>query len=185
MYPFCSTEQQAIECVIFLHTDASSILKGVTGPLAPVVTVSCDDTLRDILAGNGSGVFEPDANCMHLPSAKAHLPGFYVYLVIDHSFSTQNGVLHIELACAYKAQFPWYDGEGRLTLDPDFPRPADMSHPFAYHGLPYIVQPVFHDWQRMAQSTRGGSGGPRSYDDTSPSPTSPSMRDMHQVVQPQ
>ncbi len=57
VYPFCSTEQQAIECVLYIHDNASMILASVAGPLAPVVSVSCDDTLREILAGNDSGVF--------------------------------------------------------------------------------------------------------------------------------
>ena len=101
MYPICSTEQHTNECVLFLHTNASRILKGVAGPLAPVVTVSCADTVRDILAGNNSGMFEPDTNCRHLTNAKAHLSSFYIDLVIDHSFNTTNGVLHIEPTCAY------------------------------------------------------------------------------------
>ncbi len=57
VYPFCATEVQAIECVLFIHDNASRILASVAGPLAPVANVSCADTLRDIHAGNGCGVF--------------------------------------------------------------------------------------------------------------------------------
>jgi len=53
----------------------------------------------------------------------------------------------------YQAQFHWHDGEGRLTLDPVSRRKADssarrsVSHPFAYHGMPYLLEPVFRAWQ--------------------------------------
>ncbi len=45
---------------MFINDNASMILAIASGPLAPVISVSCADTLRDILAGNGSGVFEPE-----------------------------------------------------------------------------------------------------------------------------
>ena len=61
VYPCGSTEKQAIECVLCIHDNASRILAGVAGHLAHVVNVSCADTLWGILAGNGGGVFEPDA----------------------------------------------------------------------------------------------------------------------------
>jgi hypothetical protein len=47
----------------------------------------------------------------------------------------------------------WHEGEGRLTLDPVSKRTTDsstrrsVSHPFAYHGLQYLLEPVFHAWQ--------------------------------------
>ena len=66
----------AIECVLFIDNNASRILASVAGPLAHVVSVSCADTLRDILAGNGCGDFEPDVKCKDLPNATAHLSGF-------------------------------------------------------------------------------------------------------------
>jgi hypothetical protein len=55
----------------------------------------------------------------------------------------------VEPAGSYQAQFHWHDGEGRLTLDPVVVRTTDMvsrksiSHPFAYHSLPYMLLPVF------------------------------------------
>jgi hypothetical protein len=110
--------------------------------LAPVVSISYAETLRDILVGNGCGVFEPDAKCRHLPNAKAHLPGFCIDLYSDHSYTTATRVMHVEPAGSYQAQFHWHDGEGRLTLDPFVVRSTDMasrksmSHPFVYNGLP-------------------------------------------------
>ncbi len=103
VYPFCTTEQQAIEYVLFIHDNVSRIMANVAGPFAHVVSVSCADTMRGILAGNGSGVFEPDAKCRHFPNAKAHLPGLCIDMYIDHSFSTTAGVLHVELAGSYQA----------------------------------------------------------------------------------
>jgi hypothetical protein len=73
--------------------------------MALVVSVYCADTLRDILAGNGSGVFEPDAKCKHLPNTKANLPGFCIDLYADHHYTTATGILQVELAGSYQAQF--------------------------------------------------------------------------------
>jgi len=89
--------------VLFIHDNASRIMASATGPLPPVVIVSCAYTLRDILAGNGSGVFEPDAKCRHLPNAKSHLHGFCIYLYDDHSYTTTEGVLHVEHDGSYYA----------------------------------------------------------------------------------
>jgi len=125
--------------------------------LAHVVGVSRTDTLRAILAGNGCGVFEPDANGRNLSNANAHLPGFCINLLVDTPFSTTTCTIHIEPTGDYQAQFHWHDEEGRLTLDPVSSRTADtssrksISHPFAYHGLPYILQLVFQAWQQHAQ----------------------------------
>ncbi len=105
VYPFCATEQLAIECVLFINDNASRILANVAGPLAPEVSVSCADTLEDILAGNGCGIFEPGAKCRHLPNAKAHLPGLCIDIYNEHSYITTTGVLHVELAGSYQAQF--------------------------------------------------------------------------------
>ncbi len=118
VYQFCSTEQQAIACVLFINDNASMILASVSAPLAPLVSVSCAHTLRDILAGRGSGVLEPDAKCKHLPNAKAHLPGFCI------CYSSSTGVLHVEPVGSYHAQFHWHEGDGRLTLDPVSARTA-------------------------------------------------------------
>ena len=115
------------------------------GPLAPLVIESCANTITDILVCNGSGVFEPDAKCKHLPNAKSYLLGFCIDLRVDHPFSTCNGIIHVESAGKYQAQFHWHDGEGRLTLDPVSSRIMDssmrksISHPLAYHGLPYMM----------------------------------------------
>ncbi len=134
VYPFCSTKQQAIQCVMFLHDNASRILASVIGPLAPVVSVSCADTLRDILAGNGTGVFEPDAKCRHLPNAKAHLPRFCINLSSEHSFTTSSGV-HL---CGTSWVLPSPVPLARLRRPPDIAvRATDMtsrksiSHPAA------------------------------------------------------
>ena len=105
LYPFCSYEHEVIRCILFIHANASMILFDVAGSVAPVVSVSCAYTLGDILAGNGCDVFEPDARCRHLPNAKAHLPGFYIDLYIDHSFTNTSGVQYIEPAGSYLAQF--------------------------------------------------------------------------------
>ena len=80
-------------------------MANVAGPLAPVVSVSCADTLRVILAANGCGVFEPDAKCRHFLNAKAHLPGFCIDFYHDHSFTTTTRVMHVELAGSYQVQF--------------------------------------------------------------------------------
>ena len=69
-----------------------------------VVSVSCANTLRDILSGNGGGVFEPDAKCMHLPNAKANLPGFCIDLYTDPPYTTATGILQVEPAGSYHAQ---------------------------------------------------------------------------------
>ncbi len=112
---------------MFLHDNASRILTSVTGPLAPAASVSCADTLRDILAGNGTDVFEPDDKCRHLPNAKAHLHGFCIDLYSKHSSITSSCVLHVEPHGSYQAQFHWHDGEGRLTLDPVAVRVTAMT----------------------------------------------------------
>jgi hypothetical protein len=91
--------------MFFINDNASRIMDSVAGPLAPVVSVSCGDTLRNILAGNGSGVFEPDAKCRHLPNAKAHLPRFCMDLYIDQSYTTTAGFMLVEPTGLYQAQF--------------------------------------------------------------------------------
>ena len=101
VYPFWSTEQQAIACILFINDNASRILVSVAGPLALVVSVSCAHTLRDILEGHGSGIFEPNVKCMHLPNAKSHLPGFYIDMHSDHAFTTTTRVLHVEPPGSY------------------------------------------------------------------------------------
>jgi len=165
------------------------ILGGLASPLAPVISVSCADTLRDILSGNGIGVFEPDAKCMHLPNAKAHLPGFCINLYSEHAFTTAAGVHHVEPAGSYQSQFYWHDGEGRLTMDPLSTRTMDIttrksiSHPFAYHGLPYLLQPVFASWHERPQSSKPTTTPPADY--SASCLGSPSLRDMHKVIHAQ
>jgi hypothetical protein len=187
VYPFCSTEREAIHCVLFLNDNASRILAGISGGMAPVVSVSCADTLRDIISGSGCGVFEPDSKCRHLPNAKAHHPGFCIDLYTDHSYTSATGVLHVEPAGSYQAQFHWHDGEGRLTLDPVSARLTDLtdrksiSHPFAYHGLPYLLLPVFTAWKE--HSRKWSTPAPTTSDPDQPSQASPSLRDMHKVIQ--
>ena len=89
---------------------------------------------------------------MDLPNSKACLPRFCVTLMKDHFFNSATGRQHMELAGADQSQLRWHEGEGRLTLDPVSKRIADassrrsISHPFAYHGLPYLLQPAFQAW---------------------------------------
>jgi hypothetical protein len=153
VYPLCATEQLEIECVLFINDNASRIMASVAGPLAHVVSVSCADTLRDIRARNGCGVFEPDAKSKHLPNAKDHLSGLCIDLYNGHSYTTTTGVLHVEPAGSYQSQLHLHDGERRLTMDPGYSRMTyltsrkSISHPFAYIiGLPYMLQPVFTAW---------------------------------------
>ena len=87
-----------------------------------------------------------------LPNAKAHLPRFFIDLYSDHPFTATFGVQYIEPSGSYQAQFNWHDGEGRLTADPvslrttNFSTRKPISHPFAYHGLPYMLQPDLTAW---------------------------------------
>jgi len=118
VYPACSTEHEAIQCVFFLNDNATKIM-GLTGEgVSSVVWVSCAATLQDIMAGSGRGVFAPDAGSKSLPGAKYYLPGFCITLRRDHYFTTVDGAHHMELAGAYQAQFHWHEGASRLTLDP-------------------------------------------------------------------
>jgi hypothetical protein len=186
VYPVCATEQEALQCVLFVHDNATRILGGRGDGLSPVIHVSCAATLRDIMAGNGTGrgVFAPDARAKNTSGAKAYLPGFCITLRKDHHFITATGTPQVEAAGAYQAQFHWHEGEGRLTLDPVSKRTADsstrrsVSHPFAYHGLPYLLEPVFHAWQvgrphgPEAQGLQKLSGGL-------------SLQDFHPVIQAQ
>ena len=59
-------------CVMIIHDNATKVLHALGGPSALVISVSSDDMMRDIMAGNGSGVFAPDAKCNNMPNAKAH-----------------------------------------------------------------------------------------------------------------
>jgi len=186
VYPVCATELEALQCVLFVHDNATRILGSRGDGASPIVYVSCADTLRDIMAGNGSGrgVFAPDTRAKCASGSKAFLPGFCISLRRDHHFTTAAGVHHTETAGAYQAQFHWHEGEGRLTLDPVSKRTADssarrsVSHPFAYHGLPYLLEPVFRAWQE---------GRPRGA--TTPGRTGPagglSLQDCHPVIQAQ
>ncbi len=134
-----------------MHDNATMILGGRGDILAPIVHVSCATKLRDIMAGNrvARGVFAPDSRAKNASGAKAYLPRFCITLRTGHHYTTTAGVHHTELARAYQAQFHWHEGEERLILDPVSKRTADsyarrsVSHPFAYHGLPYLLEPVF------------------------------------------
>ena len=186
MYPACATEQEALDLVLFLHDNATRILANGGDGLSPVVHVSCADTLRDIMAGSGttSGIFTTDTRAKMQSRAKAFLPGFCITLRRDHSYTTVAGARQVEQAGAYQAQFHWHEGEGRLTLDPVSKRTADssarrsISHPFAYHGLPFLLEPVFRAWhlERTRPSTSTGYG---LLDPISP------LQDLHPVIQAQ
>ena len=115
------------------------------------------------MAGNGTarGVFAPDTNAKNASGAKAYLPRFRNTLRKDHHYTTAAGVRQTEPAGANKDQFHLHEGEGRFTLAPVSKRTADssvrrsVSHPFAYHGLPYLLEPVFNAWQ--GERPRGAS----------------------------
>ena len=119
--------------------------------LAVTIHVSSAATLRDILAGRGTvrGIFHPYAKATNQAGANAYLPGFCITLKRDHYYTDVAGVQHMEPAGACQAEFHWQEGEGRLTLDPVSKRTADasskrsISHPFAYHGLPFLLRPIF------------------------------------------
>ncbi len=72
-------------------------------PGAPVVSVSCADTLLDIIAENACGVFEPEAKCRNLPNAKVKLLGSCIDLQGDHSFTTTKSSFYVELEGTYPA----------------------------------------------------------------------------------
>jgi len=122
--------------------------------MSPVVHVSCGATLRDILAGSGSArdIFAPDGKAKNQAGAKAYLLGFCITLKRDHYYTIVAGVQHMELAGAYQAKFHWHEGEGHLTLDLVSKRNTDassmrsVSHPFAYHGMTFLMQPVVLAW---------------------------------------
>jgi hypothetical protein len=151
--------------------------------LGSVDHVSCAATLRDIMTGNGGGrgVFAPDARAKNVSGAKTYLPGFCITLRMDHHYETVLGANHVESAGAYQAQFHWHDGEGRLTLDPVSRRTADasarrsVSGPFAYHGLPYLLELVFRAWQSLR---------PRQAPHSRPRPPAQglSLQDFHPVI---
>jgi len=83
-----------------------------------------------------------------------------------------------------QAQFHWHEGESRLTLNPVSRRNADtssrrsVSSPFAYHGLPYLLEPVFRAWQSLRPRYAPPSG-PRL------SSQGMSLHDFHPVIQAQ
>ena len=186
VYPACTTEQKALQCVLYVHDNATRILAAGGGALGPIVHVSCEAILRDIMAGNGGGrgVFVPDAMAKNVSRSKAYLPGFCITLREDHHYTTVSGAHHVEPASAYHAQFHWHEGKGRLTLEPISKRTADsssrrfVSHPFAYHGLPYLLEPVFRAWQSLRPRNAPPSG-PRQ------SGQGLSLQDFHPVLQAQ
>jgi hypothetical protein len=145
----CASEQETLSRVIFLNDNATQILESGGDPLSPLAHVSCATTLRDIMTGNGRGVFAPDAKSKNLAIAKAYLPSFCITLRREQRYSTSTCFHQTEPAGSSKAQFHWHEGEGQLTLDPVSKWAAEsstrrsVSNTFAYHGLPYLLQPVF------------------------------------------
>ena len=153
VYPACATDQKALQCILFVYDHATRILTGGGDATAPVVHVSFTATLRDIMAGNGRGIFQPEDNFKNLPTAKAHLPGIIITLKRDYPYNTTSETEHIKPVVAYQAQFHEHEGEGRLTMDPvpnwhaNASSRRSVSHPFAYYGLPYLLQAVSQAWQ--------------------------------------
>ena len=76
----------------------------------------------------------------------------------------------MEPAGAYQAQFHWHEGGGRPTLDPVSRRTADssayrsVSNPFAYHDMPYLLEPVFRAWHAERPRSRTPSGNRKQVD---------------------
>ena len=165
VYPACATKQEALQCVLYVHDNATRILAAGGDAL---VMHSCVATLRDIIAGNGGGrgVFALDVKAKNVSGAKAYLPGFCIILHEDHHYTHVFGAQHVEPTDAYQAQFYWHEGGGRLTLDPVSKRTADsssrrsVSHPFAYHGLSYLLERVFRAWQSL-RPRNAPTSGPR------------------------
>jgi hypothetical protein len=63
----------------------------------------------------------------------------------------------------------------------DFTSHKSISHIFAYHDLPYMLQPVFNVWQ---QHMRQGEAPIAPHADLAAiEHPSPSLRDMHRVIQ--
>jgi hypothetical protein len=137
------------------------------------------------MAGNGGGrgVFAPDVKAKNVAGAKAYLPGFCITLRKDHHYTIVSGAQHVEPASAYHAQFHWHEGEGRLTLDPvsrwtvDSSSRRSVSNPFAYHGQPYLLEPVFRAWQSLRPRRNAPPSGPRQ------SRQGLSLQDFHPVIQ--
>ena len=55
-----------------------------------------------------------------------------------------------------------------------------ISHPFAYHGLPYMSQPVFTVWQKHMRE--GEAPTSSKADQAIDEHPNPSLRDMHRVI---
>ncbi len=145
--PACATEQEALQCVLYVHDNATRILAAGGDALGLDVHASCATTLRDIMSGNGGGrgVFALDAKAKNAAGAKAYLSGFCITLRRDHHYTAASGARHVEPACAYHAQFHWHEGEGRLTLDPtrrfsdaETRLSSDLSRTLPYHQLPSL-----------------------------------------------
>jgi hypothetical protein len=148
-----------------VHDHATWILAAGSDAPGPVVHVSCAMTVRDIIVGNGGGrgVFAPSVKAKNAADAKAYLPGFCITLRRDHHYTAFFGAHHVKPA-SYRAQFHWHEEEGQLTLDHVSKRTADsssrrsVSHPFAYHGMPYLLEPVFRAWQSLRPRNAPPSG---------------------------
>jgi hypothetical protein len=186
VYPACATEQEALQCVLYVHNNATQIMAVGGDALGSVVHVSCAATLRDIMAGNGGGrgVFALDVKAENAAGAKAYLPGFCITLRREHHYTDASRARHVEPAGAYHTQIHWHEGEWRLTLDPVSKRTANsssrrsVSHSFNYHGMPYLLEPVFRAWQSLRPRNVPPSG-PRQ------SGQGLSLQDLHHVIQAQ
>ena len=80
-----------------MHDNATRIM-GMGGEgMSAVQHVSCAATLRDIMAGigTGRGVFTLDAKSKNLSGAKVYLPGFCITIREDHYYTTVTRAQHM------------------------------------------------------------------------------------------
>ena len=58
-----------------------------------------------------------------------------------------------------------------------------ISHPFAYHGLPYLLLPIFSAWKQHTHDRKAHDMAAMGW--ASQTHSSPSLRDMHKVIHAQ